>query len=264
MAPAASEEAPAESPCTAAPAHAYLQLQSPFFGRLPAEVRNAIYAHYLAFKWAQPVARCGRLPTLAELVHAEAWPWVFPLPAAMAACRRLYRELAPRAHGRAALLLWRFSHSAPPPRPLDLFHRAACYGPLRWGPLRSLTVCAMMVCPWWDWAALLAAVFARAPCLRELVVEWQVRPADAELAERCASMRRRWLAEEEKELLAAIAEQRGLEVVRLGGAVPDSWVRFLEGRMEARIVRFGLAESQDRVFPFPDSSAYMDSCLYCK
>ena len=219
-----------------------LQLQSPFF-RLPAELRRAVYADYLAHaRFAG--AWGGSLPTTPAAL--EEWPR--PAPALARACRRLRAEVSAEAGGTAALRLsW---------HDLALRADAAAHGRLAWARVHTLHLVVAMTAPRLHaWAGLARSLLVGGACplLCELVVHWYpprqpepARPAGrgdgsaarARTDEVCAIRRAR-----EAEFLAVLARVEGLRSVVLyahgpeADAVPEWWVETLREMGVRSVVR---------------------------
>jgi len=209
------------------------QEASPYFA-LPQEVRDNIAAHLLAFHYSdfELTTRPGHV--FLEGGDDGATPHAKPLPAAMLACRRLYRELAPHVHGTAVLRAC-----------MAEFGRRvgfAVHGTLRIERLRTLVLSvAMEHANWNTWLHFLRAVLERARGLRELIVDWEPRPVPTPEEAGAPEGKRtnfsvRQHAKMEEQFFGLLAGLEALELVRIHGNVPERWRTRLSELSKARII----------------------------
>lgn len=201
-----------------------LQLQSPLFARFPYEVRERVFAHLLAFRHGDFEYTLQPGDVFLYKTHVK------PLPPAMLACKRLYRELAPAVHHGAALRTCMFASGS----------RVgfAVHGTLRVERLHTLhLLVAMEHSNWNAWLRFLREVLARAGALRELLVDWEPR----RVLTTSGRGKKGWMAGHEgrmeEQFFGVIAGLEELELVRLyGERVPDHWKGRLEELTNARII----------------------------
>jgi hypothetical protein len=214
------------------------QLTCPLFG-LPAEIRQRIYSYYLSFTPADFAAGETLRPTHTYLdedeskgKHGTRPHHSRPLPALMLACQRAYAELAPLAHGAAAVRVQR--RGAYEERRVGV----AFHGVLRLQRLRRLIVVVEMEHANWNaWVAFFVDLVARAPALEHLVIDWA--PWDAEVGAKKVGWQRRQHENKEDEFLRAAEGLRELKTVWLyGRGIPQGWRERIEKNTEAKVLKF--------------------------
>lgn len=211
------------------------QPTSPLF-MLPSEIRQRIYSYYLSFTPADFAAGETLRPThtyLDEDEGDEGRPrHSRPLPALMLACRRAYAELAPLAHGAAAVRVQR--RGAYEERRVGV----AFHGILRLQRLRRLVLVVEMGHANWNaWVPFFVGLVARAPALEHLVIDWA--PWDAEAGAKKVGWQRRQHEHKEDEFLRAVEGLRELKTVWLyGRGVPRGWRERIEKNTGVKVLMF--------------------------
>ncbi|KAJ9137142.1 hypothetical protein NKR23_g9398 [Pleurostoma richardsiae] len=201
------------------------QNQSLLFS-LPWEVRENIYDRLLAFRYAD-----FEHTTRPDHIFLDN-PHTKPLPPAMLACKRLYRELAPAVHQTAALRACMFEHG----RRVGF----AVHGNLRVGRLHVLyLLVAMEHANWNAWLRFAGEVLRRAGELQELVVDWEPRRTGGGRTGGAAAAKG-FLAQHERRMeeqfFGVVAGVQTLETLRIHGDVPGYWLARLGEMTSARIV----------------------------
>ena len=222
------------------------QSSSSFFD-MPGEIREAIYAYYLAFHYSD--FQFSSRPFFTFLGERE---YSKPLPALTLSCKRAYNEMRSTVHEEAVLRACMFEHG----KRIGL----AVHGSLKLPRLRRLVFhVAMEHANWNTWMSFFSHVMGCAEGLRELVVDWEPRRASSSggigyLAQQDSRM--------EKRFFEAIAGAPGLEVVRIHGDVASHWLERLEvmiaNRQDRAVRVMSLKERwwrEDR----EDALAYMSS-----
>ncbi|KAJ9133621.1 hypothetical protein NKR19_g8984 [Coniochaeta hoffmannii] len=208
------------------------QLTCRLFG-LPSEIRQRIYSYYLSFTPADLAAGETLRPTHTYLDEDESRPrHCRPLPALMLACRRGYAELAPLAHGAAAVRVQR--RGAYEERRVGVaFHGVLWLWRLR----RLVLVVEMEHANWNAWVPFFVGLVARAPALEHLVIDWA--PWDAEIGAKKVGWQRRQHENKEDEFLRAVEGLRELKTVWLyGRGVPQGWRERIEKNTGAKVLKF--------------------------
>lgn len=185
-----------------------------FLFSAPAEVRDCIYDHYLAFGH-DDFADTPR-PGYVFLEEATAAaPHTTPLPALMRACKRAYGDLAPRVHTTAALRVR--LHGFGNARRVGV----AVHGPLHWERLRRLAlVVAMEHANWNAWLGFLDRLAPRLAALEHFLIDWAPRPVVAHATVWAAAQHQK----KEDEFLDMLARLPTLRTVHLYGQAPSHWV----------------------------------------
>jgi len=224
------------TPTVASHADAHQQFTSPLFS-LPFEIRSRIYAYYLSFTPSDFTIGETVRPTHMYLdpVDGNNKPrdgdvgYTRPLPSLMLTCRRAYGELAPLAHGLAAVRI----------RPGGAYEErrigVAFHGILKFEQLRRLIVVVEMGHASWNlWVPFIVGLVGRTPGLEHLVVDWA--PWDSEIEATKVGWRRRLYEKKEGEFLELVEGLRELRTVTLHGRVPRDWKGRIEKATGTRVV----------------------------
>ncbi|KAI0179387.1 hypothetical protein GGR52DRAFT_304332 [Hypoxylon sp. FL1284] len=180
---------------------------------LPLEVRERIYEFYLAFNHNDFE---DTLRPQHVYIDDGGPAHTRPLPAAMLACKALYRELVPAVHAQAAVRV--LSRGWGDRRIGFAFH-----GTLRLERLERLLLLLTAEHPQWNgWLSFFAAVLERAPRLDTLLVDWTPRPvADV-------GWRDRVNLKKEEEFVALVAALPNLRHLYVYGDIPARWMAMLD------------------------------------
>lgn len=217
------------------------QLTCPLF-QLPAEVRQAIYAYYLAFTSVDLEASETMRPTH-KFLDATTMTST-PLPELMQTCRRAYTEMAPLAHGTVVVRVRIGGSGGSGRRGTTGDARRigiACHGVLRPERLSKLVlVVAMEHANWNAWIGFFTELAGRiGRSLDCLVVDWAPRDGGqkAVMASRVTWQQRQY-EHKEDEFLRAVAALSGLKKVHLYGRTPVGWKERIEKDTQARVRLF--------------------------
>ena len=217
------------------------QLQSPIF-QLPGEIRDVIYGYYLEFCWDDVQSPRDDSPPLSRFFGENP---AGPIPALMAACKRLYREMSPRASREAALVFSCLGfHPFVGQWTANGF---ASHGPLRLDRLLSVALSINSNdTVWWITRAFQQYLVSQMHHVKEIRLDLYGVPSRP-------GQRRAWLVRQQRGLAVFLGELRSLEKIRLRGTFPVELVAVLQTATKAEVVTSKLTTSWGLPWVWGDS-----------